>query len=406
MWTRSRLARVRWGQVWDLEAILLDPEVRRNYSRSGLTVIDDGEARNFSTRDPFVSSESLWDSPGLPKPAAEWGDVTADPGAQVEQSDSGEMKCADRDLEDFASAVDEAGAVAAITLSLESNVSTIEALVEPGSSSCSTEPPKLAVPRLPSSLQRAVAMTLASSPLLPTVNEPKPGVGKELSSQERLEAQAAALQCMTAEPLKYEWRFDKEELFTSPKPLDDDSEELVHVDNATLDDDDSEELVRADEGWIFPMVPESVGLEPGRIKNWKQFPADKRSSIYCVGSHDDDVYTTILDPSAIDKKEQVNTQWIKVVAPDLVLSVSQPYAVLFKRAGNLAKRIDDANKTRINQSKNSDPESPAAVPTSTAPTSTVPTSTAPTSTAPTSTAPTSTVPTSNPKKKRARRRRK
>jgi hypothetical protein len=178
------------------------------------------------------------------------------------------MRCAYRDLEDFvASAVDEAGAVAAIALSLESNVSTMEASIEPGSSPRSTEPPKAVVPTLPSSLQRAAALSLASSPLPPTVNEPKPGVGKELSWQERLEAQAAALQGMTAEPLKYEWRFDKEELYTSPEPWDDDSQELVHVDDATLDDDDSEELVSAEEGWIVPTVPESVGLEPGRIKN-------------------------------------------------------------------------------------------------------------------------------------------
>jgi hypothetical protein len=94
--------------------------------------------------------------PGLP---AKRSDVNADPGA-FEECDCDEMRDADRLLEDLASAVDEAGAVAAITLSVEPNVSTRKALVEPGSSSsCSAEPPKPAVPALPSSLQRAAALS-------------------------------------------------------------------------------------------------------------------------------------------------------------------------------------------------------------------------------------------------------
>jgi hypothetical protein len=103
-----------WGQVWNLEAILLDPEARRNYSRSGLPVIDDGEARNFSSREPFVASEeSLWGSPGRhPKPAAERSDVAADHWAD-EEGDCDEIREVDRDLK--AAVADEAGAVAAIT---------------------------------------------------------------------------------------------------------------------------------------------------------------------------------------------------------------------------------------------------------------------------------------------------
>jgi hypothetical protein len=144
-------------------------------------------------------------------------------------------------------------------------------------------------------------------------------------------------------------------------------------------------------------------------RNWSA-PTKDGSSIFRVCSPDYNVYTTVLDPSAIDKTEQVNTQWIKAVAPHLGLLVNQPYAVLYERAEKLAERIDRGNKTRINQAKNSDPESPAArISTATtkrinqAKNSDPESPAAPTSTAPTSTAPTSTVPTSTPKKKRARR---